>query len=312
MKGRRRKPTITRRKSGATDPDMPSLLELERFTDASFRQWISAGKSLDALYTGLYFDLEPQRQRNGQDLLDAVRRSAFQDHKFEDWARIVDYQYTLSPLSTLGSVKGIGGRFNIGQQISPGTITPFPALYIAEDYETAFREKFVLPKSEERSGLKAQEFALRSEASFTQVRLRGSIDFLVDIGDVSKLQPFVDIIKKYTLPISARMRSRYLAMKSPPLMVRTPASLLRQLLHPSWRTMPIQFSVPSNSQIFARVASAAGLHGILYPSARNSQKRCLALFPQNWKGSASYVEIADPVPSVSMISRIDGGTVLPH
>lgn len=312
MKGRRRKPPIPRKKSGAPDPDMASLLELERFTDSSFKQWIAASKGLDALYSGLYFDLEPSRQRDGQDLLDAARRSAIQDFQFDGWSRIVDYQFSLTPLSTLGSVRGIGGRFNIGQQISPGTITSFPALYVAEDYETAFREKFGMPKDDNRSGLKAHEFALRTEASFTQVRVRGAIDFLLDVGDVTRLQLFTDIIKKYPLPKSAITLSRNLGMKSPPLMVRTAAGLQRQLLHKNWRSMPIQFSIPSNSQIFARVASAAGLHGILFPSVRNAQKRCLALFPQNWGGSASHIELLDKAPTQVAVSRIDGGTLVPH
>jgi hypothetical protein len=35
-----------------------------------------------------------------------------------------------------------GGRFNIGADLSPGAFTPFPARYIAANYEAAFRQRF--------------------------------------------------------------------------------------------------------------------------------------------------------------------------
>jgi hypothetical protein len=57
-------------------------------------------------------------------------------------SRIVDYRYSLDPLSTAGSVRNDGGRFNIGAALSPGAFTAFPALYVAEDYPTAFLERF--------------------------------------------------------------------------------------------------------------------------------------------------------------------------
>jgi hypothetical protein len=72
--------------------------------------------------------------------------------------------------------------------------------------------------------------------------------------------------------------------------------------------LPQQFDLPANSQIFGRIAAAAGIHGILYPSARNVAKRCLALFPQNWAGSGSYVQVSDAAPEGAQLTRIDGLT----
>ncbi len=307
MKRKRRKPDIPTRRSGTFDPDMPSLLELERFDSSSFQQWTAAGRALDALYSSLYFELEPLRQRDGQVLLDALRRAAIQGFEFQEWCRLVDYRCSLTPLSMVGSTNGIGGRFNIGKQIGPGTITPFPSLYLGENYETAFRERFAFSASTSKSGLSATDFALRSEASFSQVRLRGALDYVVDVGDLAALQRFVDVIRKYKTPRSAVTLSRRLAMKSPPMMIRSAMGLQRQLLHPNWRAMPNQFSIPSNSQIFGRLISAAGIHGILYPSVRNSDKRCLAVFPQNWKGTTSFVELMDTAPAPTVLARLDGG-----
>jgi hypothetical protein len=42
-----------------------------------------------------------------------------------------------------------------------GTFTPFPALYIAEDYETAFSERFGLADKRKIQTLSADELALR-------------------------------------------------------------------------------------------------------------------------------------------------------
>lgn len=78
------------------------------------------------------------------------------------------------------------------------------------------------------------------------------------------------------------------------------------LLHANWRTDPVQYGLPSNPQVFGRLCAAAGAHGILYPSARNSGKHCLALFPQNWRGSGSYVELMDPCPAGTTVRRLDG------
>jgi len=57
-----------------------------------------------------------------------------------------------------------------------------------------------------------------------------------------------------------------------------------------------------------RIAVAAGLHGILYPSARQSGKRCLALFPRNWADGSSVIEVSDEAPAEAKLTRIDGTT----
>jgi hypothetical protein len=73
--------------------------------------------------------------------------------------------------------------------------------------------------------------------------------------------------------------------------------------------LPMQFDLPSNSQIFGRLVSGAGIHAILYPSTRASEHRCLALFPQNWSGSTSFVEGIDAMPKEALVTRIDGSSM---
>lgn len=170
------------------EPDLPALTELERFTEASLHQWLAAKANLDALQRALYFQLEPLRQRNVGRLLDALLSQTHPSLSLDGWSRIVDYRYGLEPLCAAGSLKGEGGRFNIGSELSPGTFTAFPALYIAEDYEAAFRERFASPPRE-HGELSAEELALRSPGSFTQVRLRGHIENLIDVGSLDALKP---------------------------------------------------------------------------------------------------------------------------
>jgi hypothetical protein len=161
--------------------------------------------------------------------------------------------------------------------LSPGTFTAFPSLYIAEDYEAAFRERFAAASKPQPGALSAQELALRSPDSFTQLRLRGLVENVIDVGNLEALRSFVSVLREFPIPKDVRQAARRLGLRPPPWLIRSPVTLQRQSLHPNWRMLPQQFDLPSNSQIFGRIAVAAGLHGILYPSARQLGKLCLAL-----------------------------------
>lgn len=305
---RRRPPRRTSRpRTPQGSSDAPSLRVLEEFDAASLSRWLQSADRLLHLHSALHFDLEPLRNQASADLVDALRQGATAPFEFQDWCRIVDWQYSLSPLSTVGSLQDIGGRFNVGNELNAATFTPFPALYIAEDYETALHEKFGRPLPGTRSDLSAAELALRKPASFTQCRLEGRLDSVIDVGDPAALKPFVDVIKSFAMPRTVPRLSRALGFKAPPGLIRSVGKLQQELLKPSWRTQPMQFDLPANSQVFARIAVAAGLHGILYPSSRQSSRRCLALFPQNWGGSRSYVETMDVGPAANRL-RLDGTT----
>ena len=263
----RPKPPSRPRQTPGGESDPPSLIELERFTQQSLHKWREASHGLDALQRLLFFDLESLRQRDGQKLLDAIRAGAQTGFEFDRWSRIVDYRYSLTPLSTAGSLRDIGGRFNFGAALSPGSFSPFPALYIADSYSTAFQEKYGLDPAASRDNLNTIDLALRTPSSFTQVRVRGRIDLIVDVENTTALQPVVDVIKRFSVPKTALTLARRLQLK-PPMLIRSSKGLQRQLAHPNWRTTPAQFGIPSNSQIFGRLAAAAGIHGIVYPSSR--------------------------------------------
>lgn len=290
----------------SAQPWLPSLEELEQFTHASLGQWKAAGKNLESLGLSLYFGLERHRKENAGSLIEAIRSSLGGPMTFDGWARIVDYRYALEPLSVAGSVRRDGGRFNIGSTLNPAVSPPFPALYLAEDLETAFRERFGIERSTHKAGLAAEELVLRKPGSFTLVAVSGKIESVLDVGDLDALKPFAAIIAKFRMPPNVRILARKLRMNSSPSLVKSAGMLQRQLIDPNWRLQPAQYDLPSNSQIFGRICVAAGVHGIVFPSARRSGRRCLALFPQNWDGSNSFVEVVDALPPGATVVRLDG------
>jgi hypothetical protein len=303
---RRQKPAPPKRKTPQlSDLGLPALGVLEEFTHASLTQWRAAGKNLERFSETLFFDLERHRAQHSDEFVEAIRSSLKGPIEFHGWSRLVDYQFSNQPLSTEGSIKADGGRFNIGRLLNPAAYTPFPALYVAEDFPTAFRERFGIDKTSNVGGLTATDLALRRETSFSNVALNIRLETLIDIGDVDSLKATTEILRRFQMPKSISVHARRLRMKVPGL-VRTPTGLQRQLLSPNWRVEPTQYDLPSNSQIFGRLCVAAGTHAILYPSARDSSKRCLALYPQNWKRSSSFIELAGAIPPEVLVRRLDG------
>lgn len=268
---------------------------LEEFSRASLAKWRAAGRDLRRFGQHLFFDLERHRAQHSVELVDAIRKAARGPFEFRQSARLVDYTFTNEPLSTAGSIKRDGGRFNIGSTLNPATYTPFPALYTAEDFETAYRERFGIERSARASGLTANELALRRANSFSNVVVSGRVETVIDIGALDSLQATAQILRRFQMPHSVAKLARGLRLR-PPGLVRTASGLQRQLLNPNWRVAAAQYDLPSNSQIFGRLCLAAGVHAILYPSTKNNERRCLAMFPQNWQQSSSYVEVDGPHP----------------
>jgi len=178
----------SRRTPRQTDQGLPPLGVLEEFTHASLAQWRQAGRNLEQFSRQLFFGLEAHRAQHSRELIHAIRASTKALTEFSGWARLVDYRYTNQPLTMAGSISGDGGRFNIGAALNPAAYTPFPALYIAEDFPTAFRERFGVSPVATTNTLTADELVLRRDSSFTQVALDVSLEAVMDIGDLSSLK----------------------------------------------------------------------------------------------------------------------------
>lgn len=279
----------------AAGPGLPPLGVLEEFSQASLSQWRAAGRNLHQYSQVLFFDLEKHRAAHSDELVSAIRSSTAGPASFKGWVRLVDWRYTTQPLSMEGSVRTDGGRFNIGRQLNTATYTAFPALYLAEDFPTAYRERFGIDREAGTRGLTADDLTLNRGSSFSNVTVDVHLESYIDIGDLNALKACADVLRRFKMPKSVGSLARSLRLTLPGL-VRSPGGLQRQLLNPNWRVEPVQYGLPSNPQIFGRLCEAAGVHGILYPSVRDGTRSCLALFPQNWKGSVSRVEVIGPVP----------------
>ena len=245
-----------------------------------------------------YSELAFQRRRIREELNSSLRNAAA-GFQFSRWQRVVKYKYSLDPLSAKGSLSDPGGRFNVGA-IDPTRYPMFPALYLAADKATALAE--VLGRDKDRGSLTPEELALTKPDSISAVSVSGKLDAVVDIRMSGNLSAFVNLIKSFRLSKPLTVEARRLGF--PLQLITTVAELKPVLMVANWRNWPMLYDVPAGGQIFGGVAVDAGIEGILYESVLTG-KECLAVFPQNFLNSSSYVELDDPAPSDDVRTRID-------
>lgn len=132
--------------------------------------------------------------------------------------------------------------------------------------------------------------------------MSGKLDAVLDIRVSGNLSEFVDLIKTFRLSRPLIVEARRL--RFPVQLIATVAELKRVLMLDNWRNWPMLYDVPAGGQIFGGIAVDAGIEGILYESVLTG-KKCVAVFPQNFQNSSSYVELDDPAPSDDVRMRMD-------
>lgn len=293
---------------GPSAGGMPGLLELDRFSEADLERWNSLSKDLDELSDILYSGIEPQRRRHHVELMQALRSVPSAPMDFTGWVRLVPWRYTNAPLSAAGSLTNYGGRFNIGADVDNAIHARWPALYIAENQETAYREKFGLSKDDRIDGLSADELALATGGSYTAVRLDGHLELVFDLAQEGVLGPLCAVLRKMTLPAEARLLHKRLKLPGPPAsMIRSASRLLKEALVVNWRGQPAQFGLPAVSQILASLIVDAGYEAIRYPSTKGDGE-CVAVFPHRLASDASFVSVSDVAPASARHTRLDMST----
>lgn len=230
------------------------------------------------------------------------RAKAFE---FEGWQRALKYKYSLNPLSATGSLSDPGGRFNIGK-IDPTRFTVFPGLYVASDKKTAIAE--LLGGDARGQSLTAEELALTKTTSITVVAVRGEIESALDVANENNLAAFVKLIRDFRLSPTLIREARSLGTSLLRL-ARTPKEMADELQNLWWRKWPMQYDVPSPSQIFGQIAVEAGIEGVTYSSVL-TRHPCIVIYPQNFLNSASFVELVDPSPAETVPKRIDRTTYM--
>jgi RES domain len=281
---------------------------LDAFTAHDLEVWATRSTDVQAYYDRVYYDLERQRVAHYDELCSALRAVPEIEVVVDRWVRVTDWRWNLIPLSAAGSIKAIGGRFNIGSDLDRARGQAFPCLYLAHDVETAYREYFGAPLSSRSTKLTLGEFALRRETSFTTFSLKGRLDQVFDLRERSGLANFVKITSKFDVSSDTQKFARKAGLPPPPprLIIKTPHELQKRLLTPPgvWRLEPQMFGIPATSQIFGRFIRDAGFEAILYPSQQGGET-CLAVFPENFRASSSRIEVVGDVPPGASCTVLD-------
>jgi len=303
LRGRSRKPVPPApRGAAAGTPPFRGVLELDRFTEESLERWSELSADLDELQDILYFNLEPERRRLRPELLKALQTVLPEPRTLESWVRIVDYRWSLHPLSAAGSLTSIGGRFNAGTEIDGCTFAPWPSLYLASDHATAYREKFQIEAGQTVDGLSPEELALGPGQSHTTVVLRGCLSRVFDLSPET-LGPVAQVLSKIKMPEKAERIKKKLKFKPDDLrMLKTGKQLHDAVAVHNWRVLPVQFGLPSSSQILSELVRAAGFEAISYRSSKSGGV-CLAVFVDRL-AAGSFIEVASDVPP-GVTARLD-------
>jgi hypothetical protein len=303
-KSRKQEPPRSRSRGSLADSRL-GLLELDRFTNTDITRWKKLSDDLDELNDLLYFGIEPQRQRHHEAMIDALQRVKPTSFTFSRWTRLVSWRYGNDPLSAAGSLADHGGRFNIGRDVDKTMRAPWPSLYLGENFETAYREKFQLDRGDRVDGLSPEELALNPGNSFTAVCLDGQLNRVFDVDEPGAFDPLCAVLRKIKLPAQVRqLQYRLKIPKRAIFMLRSASQLRTETLQKNWRAMPVQFGLPALSQILGSLILDAGFEAIRYPSTKGSGS-CLAVFPHKLSSSQSYVALSDDPPAELRHARLD-------
>lgn len=178
---------------------------------------------------------------------------------------------------------------------------------MAEDFETAYREKFQLASTDLTDGLKPDELALEHAVGITTIFLNGRMENVFDMTSFVTLNSIGRIFRDVKMPKEAAQLAKKLKIgDSNKIMVQNGQQLHSAIVKNNWRVWPMQFGIPAPSQTMAELIKAAGYEGILYPSSKGPG-RCLAVFPENLS-DLSHIDLIGTAPSASTIIRLDSST----
>ena len=133
---------LNQQKQGPSKPVSKKSSTVQYLLDSGNIANIREAKKITAGLIRYYWDLysELAYQRNQiQDKLKQALIIPCVSYEVSNMQRAVKYKYSLHPLSTVGSLTYIGGRFNTGAQVNT-EVPKFSSLYLAEDKDTALQE----------------------------------------------------------------------------------------------------------------------------------------------------------------------------
>ena len=300
----RRKLEVRLRRTGRFDPSPPGLLELDRFSDMDVEEWVRFATDFQAYHYQWFFELEAQRAASAERIREALTAVRPITVDLEGWGRVLAWRYTNAPLSAVGSLTWVGGRFNYGIDIDGGNrFAAFPALYLASSFETGLKEMLGQPPSR-LSGLSRADLALCDETSFSWVTVAGTVNNVFDLTKPSSLAAFTQVIREFRLSDRVRELQKRVRPQHPLRLVRTPTELLESIMVTNWRELPVQCDTPANSQVIGRLVADSGYDGILYRSTKTGERN-LAVFTRNLAHSDSVIRVAPEPPAQVRLRQLD-------
>lgn len=266
---------------------------LDAFSANDIEAWEARHQELYEYFWKEYSHYSHLRSTRSDALKNALLESC-ETFEFQNFYRCITFEYSSAPLSSAGSrISASGGRYNIGL-ISQDKFPSFAALYLGENEETAFREKFQV-RADKNPIFDSGDFALRKKSSYSFLRVEGILDQVLDVTKSANLKSFLKQIRKIKVNEELEERAQQLGLK-PPDSIRTMKKLMDALQDPDWASNPTLLDIPASSQIFGLIAKSAGIQGVLY-SSKFATGKCLAIYPDNFQNIESYVRLSDPVPA---------------
>jgi hypothetical protein len=278
---------------------VPYLLEHGSLTEMrALKSWTE--KQLD-FHWKFYSELSFQRNQNIEKIKRALNESCVSAFEFANWQRAVKYRYSLHPLCTIGSTTFVGGRFNSGKEVN-SQLPEFQCLYLTKDKDTALQE--TLGQDPNKIGkLSPRELALTNSQSETIVSVSGHLDKIFDLRKAANLKKLVAIFKTFKISKELKKLSKEIHTEEPQI-IKSEKALLESIQEKNWRDRPVNFDIPSNSQIFGYLIYLAGIDGILYSSKLTGQD-CLAVFVKNFEQGESFIALDDEAPHPRVPNKID-------
>lgn len=280
-------------------PVVPSIDDLiNEFLDKTDKQ----NAAQEHFFKTWYDYLKGEREKHREEISEALIVSASANVD-ANLVRIVDLEYANHPLCTIGSVQGPGRRFNIGKRIR--NYSSFHCLYLAEDGETAYAEKFHYNKAQNFGNLSPTDLKLKPQnmTDIAVVGVKVSLTNCLDLRDKENVRSFCEIISRIKPTKQLLDFSKTLGV----LRLRTiqvPGELLRSLFHNDFLKFHLLLDMPANSQWFGHYCYEAGIQCIIYPSLRSARGANYAVFIDNLKDSKSTVELSANAPYVAQHNRI--------
>lgn len=116
---RRGRPPAPRQKPAPSSLSATISYTLDRFSIDDLRAWHRGSRAIEEYQLRVFHELEAQRQLYRKELFSTLREARLSITLYLDrWVRLVDHRYSNQPLSAIGSIRSIGGRFNMGVQLA--------------------------------------------------------------------------------------------------------------------------------------------------------------------------------------------------